>query len=151
MGFADELKAMNGTEQERIDYTCNRYIKLILGSIKVGASNLARLNKNRMVGYLGDQGIGTPYDFHHVFSDLHGTSFNANDSLSLTKDVFDNKVLSKVKKELINEGFERFELRSEWVNVYYDDITYAGLFQAKTKHIRVFSHEALQVYIDLHW
>ena len=162
MSFADELKNINGTDEERIQFTCKLYIEKIIQIIHTSAKSAAEVKNNHIAGYLSKigpvsvsaQSLGwnlhydnDPLDFSIVLT-LNGGAMTG-DPLVFSQKEFDSKVLRRVKEQLIEDGFKNFDLHSECIKMY-DSVPVHGLFNTKYKHV-LNGKEELYVFVDLHW
>ena len=162
MRFVDSLRQPG--DNERIEATCSNYIKRIISSIHSAATSASHNKQKRIEGYLSKIGpvmqttdqLGhnlhydeDPIDFKWVYSDLRCTGFNSNDTVYLTKEMIDKRVLPRVKEQLIEDGFRIISLRCESVQEY----DYKGreiLYKMHFKKIYNGKY-GLYIFVDLAW
>ena len=165
MRFVDSLRQPG--DNERIEATCNYYITSIISGIHSLATNASRFKQNRIEGYLGyllgselvmrtiDQlghKVGhdnDPKDFKWVFSDLECTFFNSNDTVYLTKEIIDKRVLPHVKKQLIEDGFRIIALRCDSAQEYVYETRYFLFVSHQEKAYT--GKYGLFIFVDIAW
>lgn len=166
MPFTDHLNAIDPalSVEQRVSASCRAHARNIIDLIHTSSEQAARDGKHRIAGYLS--GIGPvsaslealgynlhysedPLDFNTVYTDLECTSGNSNDPLCLSKELFDERVLTVVKKQLLSDGFVINALRSDCVQEYRYK-TPSGVFRGRGKKTYTGTY-GLYVYVDLSW
>lgn len=168
MSFVNELKNSRPSDNQLVTATCNRYIEEIIELIQDAATDANRNGKNSIKGYLapfpcyirdvnrdslalGRLDSGDPIDFSIVFSDLNCQGYNSNSTLTLTKAVFNERVLKSVCNLIIIDGFHIHTLRCDAVDIYTTETKYGVLpFLDRHKHINT-GRTALHLYLELSW
>lgn len=162
MTFVDALNNINGSVDERIQFTCDIYIKKIIDIIHREAEMAAQVKSNHIRGYLSKIGTVSVSEQNHGFN-LHYDNdpldfskvlfltggFATYDPLILSKKELDSRVLSKVNDQLIKDGFIIIDLHSECIKMH-DSVPVHGLFKTKYKHV-LNGKEEVYVFVDLYW
>ena len=165
MAFADELRGMNVTLEQRILASCNSHVETIVSRVRTAAKEIAGKGGTRVRGYIMNKAVdgveeqdlpslgNAPFrearDFAIVYSDLDCTGFNGNDEARISRARLENEVLPAARARLIEDGFAVNALRVDSVeNFHYE--TRHGLLRDKRVQV-LEGTRALLCYVDIAW